>query len=599
VSAVPAADDRPAGLAGLAAATLLASFTGPDVPAWLQRRVDAGLGGVCLFGSNLGTRPATGARTGAPPPIDAGVEAVARVSARLHAPRPTLLVALDEEGGDVTRLEAYVGSSVPGNAALGAVDDTGLTRSIAYGLGLRLVEAGVDLDLAPCADANVDPANPVIGVRSFGADPSLVARHVAAVVEGLQAAGVAACAKHFPGHGATRVDSHLDLPVVDAPADVLRGRELVPFAAAIAAGSATIMLGHLRMPAFGDEPATVNRRMVTGLLRDELGFQGAVVTDALDMRGIGGPRAIPTNAVRAVAAGADFCCLGPDATDDLIGACIDALVTAVHDGTLGESRLTDAATRVAKIAVPAAASPSPLSVPASPSLAYPAASATADHRGRDVTPSVPPSSLADAAARVGGVDLRSPSPSASAIRGPAVGGRGGDVVPSSPLEGLGAEAAWRALRVAGELGGAVGAAHVVELRSVPNIAAGVVPWGVAEPLTVLEPTTTSEQIDPGAAGESLWAGVLDRARGRRLVVVVRDGRRRPVTAKVVQALVAARPDAVVIDMGWPSGDAEPAGTVHISTFGASRASGEAVAQLLAGREAPTAIGSTAEGSGCG
>jgi beta-N-acetylhexosaminidase len=151
---------------------------------------------------------------------------------------------------------------------------------------------------------------------------------------------------------------------------------------------------------------------------------------------------------------------------------------------------------------------------------------------------------------------------------------------------LGAEAAGRALVVEGDLGGPIGPAHVVELRSTPNIAAGVVPWGVATPLTDLAPGTTSEQIDPRAA--SPVSPVLERAQGRRLVVVLRDAQRRSATAEVVQALVTARPDAVVVDMGWPSGSqiaAGPAG-VHISTFGASRVSGEAVARLLAARDAP-------------
>jgi beta-N-acetylhexosaminidase len=526
------------GLERLAAATLLASFHGPDVPGWLLRRVDQGLGGVCLFGSNLarGTgcsadagAAATPSPAGADARADAGVDAAARVSAVVHEARPSVVIALDEEGGDVTRLDAHIGSSVPGNAALGAVDDAALTRRLAHGLGWRLVDAGVDLDLAPCADANVDPANPVIGVRSVGADPALVARHVAAFVEGLQTAGVAACAKHFPGHGATTVDSHLDLPVVDAPAEVLRSRELVPFRAAIAAGAATVMLGHLRMPAFDDQPATVSRRIVTGLLRDELGFPGAVVTDALDMEGVGGVRAIPANVVRAVAAGVDLCCLGSDATDDLIAACIEALVAAVRGGTLDEARLAAAADQVA--AIP---------------------------RGWLHAPRAVPPSLAE----------------------------------------LGAEAARRAVRVDGELTPSTVPAHVVELRSTANIAVGVVPWGVAAPLAALEPDTTSEQIDPQAEPEP--AGVLERARGRRLVVVVRDRQRRPTTARMVGALLATRPDAVVVDMGWPSERvseiAAGGAGAHVSTYGASRVSGESVARLLAGRDAPTSTASSSRGS---
>ena len=185
-------------LSRAAAGTLLASFPGERVPAWLLDLIAGGLGGVCLYGSNRGGRP--GGRGGDRP---------------RRAPRRA--GAVDEEGGDVTRLEAATGSSVPGNAALGAVDDLDLTRAVAAALGGALRAAGIDLDLAPCADTNTDPANPVIGVRSFGADPELVARHTVAFVAGLQGAGVAACVKHFPGHGGVDVDSHLDLPTLSAP----------------------------------------------------------------------------------------------------------------------------------------------------------------------------------------------------------------------------------------------------------------------------------------------------------------------------------------------------------------------------------------------
>jgi beta-N-acetylhexosaminidase len=761
-------------LSRMAAATLLASFAGPDVPDWLRRRVDGGLGGVCLFGSNLrpdlgpplargtghsadagaaanppapdrgagaaatsppsaggpgsaatslaggpsaGATPSVGGRSpagdrGAPRGrvgaragdagvgdtsarvAEAGVVAAARVSAALHAVRPSVVVALDEEGGDVTRLEAHVGSSVPGNAALGAADDAALTRRLAHGLGLRLAGAGVDLDLAPCADANTDPANPVIGVRSFGADPALVARHVAAFVEGLQAAGVAACAKHFPGHGATTVDSHLDLPVVDASAPVLRARELVPFRAAIGAGASAVMLGHLRMPAFDHLPATISRPIATGLLRDELGFGGAVVTDALDMHGIGGPPAIPANVVRAVAAGADLCCLGSEGTDELIGACIDALVGAVRRGDLDGSRLADAAARVAAIrrrppggaAVAAehrsttitpppasGAGPDPAaaradaaprataitqrpagSPPADPAAAR--ADAAAGATARATTDPCPPSGqpTADAVAAAAGdpATAIAPPPASGAGAGVDLAGGDADVVEARgagaaggrqrTLVELGAEAAWRALRIEGDLfGGVGGPAHVVELRSVPNIAAGVVPWGVAAELTEIDPRTTSEQLDPAGAepahaspaapaaggdgarppltgpgpapGSNVpaspapppapdvpVAGALARAQGRPLVVVLRDGRR-AATARLVAALVAARPDAIVVDMGWPSAAGpEPAAPpeiaagdsragAHVSTYGASRVSGEAVARLLAGRDAPASL----------
>jgi beta-N-acetylhexosaminidase len=487
-----------------AAATLLASFPGDRVPAWLLDRTADGLGGVCLYGSNRG----------------ADLPAAA---AKVHDARPDVLVALDEEGGDVTRLEASTGSSVPGNAALGAVDDVDLTRAVAAALGEALRAAGVDLDLAPCADANTDPANPVIGVRSFGADPDLAARHTVAFVDGLQGAGVAACVKHFPGHGAVDVDSHLDLPTLAAPLELLRSRELVPFRAAAEAGAAAVMTGHLLVPALDDEPATVSHRLLTGLLRHELGFTGAVVTDALDMAGIGGPGQIPANVVRAVAAGADLCCLGPDNTDELVDACTSALLEAVASGELPEARLLDAGARVAALRF----------LP------------------RDRGPGQP-------------IPRQVFSPSLAAV---------------------GAEAARRALRVEGELPPARSGAHVVELDRPANIAAGAVPWGLADALAAVDPATTAERICESAARDVV-AGTLATATHRPLVVVVRDPQRRPAQAALLHNLLAARPDAIVVDMGWPGVDPSAA-AARITTFGASRASGEAAAAMLVDAGAAT------------
>jgi beta-N-acetylhexosaminidase len=316
----------PAELRRLVTGCLLASFRGTTAPPWLLRWIEAGLGGVTLFDVNIG-------------------DDVRALTSSLRSVRDDVVVALDEEGGDVTRLEGATGSSWPGNAALGAVDDVTLTREVARAMGAQLVAAGVDLDLAPCADVNSNPANPVIGVRSFGAEPALVARHVAAFVDGLHGAGVAACVKHFPGHGDTTVDSHVDLPVVALDVDVLRSRELVPFVAAIEAGVDAVMTSHLVVPAVDDLPATVSRRWLVDVLRGKLGFGGAVVTDALDMRGISAGRGIPAAAVASLAAGADVLCLGARQDEGVLDAAAAAIVAAVADGTLTEDRLADAAGR--------------------------------------------------------------------------------------------------------------------------------------------------------------------------------------------------------------------------------------------------------------
>jgi beta-N-acetylhexosaminidase len=313
----------------LAHRVLMGAFAGTGLPDWAARLVDDGLGSVCVFGSNV-----------------ASAAQLARLTGALHDRAPELLVATDEEGGDVTRLHVLEGSPHPGNAALGAVDDTALTERVSRSLGTELAAAGIDLDLAPVADANTDPANPVIGVRSFGADPALVARHTAAYVVGLQSAGVGACVKHFPGHGDTHVDSHLALPVVKASPDVLRARELVPFGAAVAAGSVAVMTSHVLLPALDPHlPATLSPT-VLAVLRDELGFGGLVVSDAVDMRGASAGRGEPAAAVLALAAGCDLVCLGADKDADLHTRVVAAVVDAVRDGTLPEARLADAADRV-------------------------------------------------------------------------------------------------------------------------------------------------------------------------------------------------------------------------------------------------------------
>ncbi|MEV5612246.1 glycoside hydrolase family 3 protein [Streptomyces sp. NPDC052225] len=310
-------------------------FTGTTAPDWLLRRLGEGLASVGLFGRNIAT-PGQ----------------LAALTAQLRAECGDILVAIDEEGGDVTRLEVRTGSSFPGNHALGAVDDLALTRDVASELGRRLAECGVNLNWAPSADVNANPDNPVIGVRSFGADPSLVARHTAAYVEGMQSAGVAACTKHFPGHGDTGVDSHHDMPRIDVGLDVLHARDLAPFRAAIEAGSRAVMSAHILVPALDpDRPATLSRRILTGLLREELGYDGLIVTDGMEMQAISATYGIERGSVLAIAAGADAICVGGGLADDeTVTRLRDALVSAVRAGELSEERLADAAARVRELA---------------------------------------------------------------------------------------------------------------------------------------------------------------------------------------------------------------------------------------------------------
>jgi beta-N-acetylhexosaminidase len=316
---------RPGGLEPAAAACLFPGFDGHAAPDWLLK---GGFGGVVLFAKNIRDR-----------------EQLAELTSSLRG----MLIAVDEEGGDVTRLEADRGSSFPGNLALGAVDDVTLTRRVGAAIGGELASVGIDLDLAPVADVIVDPANPIVGVRSFGTDPELVARHVAAFVQGLQEVGVAACAKHFPGHGETLGDSHVELPVAEADRATLFERALPPFRSAVEAGVRAVMTAHIRATALDDAPATLSRAAVR-LLREELGFRGLVITDALEMRAISDTVGLEEGAVRALGAGADAVCLGADRPPEEVDRVLEAIVDAVAEGRLAEERLHEAAERVAATA---------------------------------------------------------------------------------------------------------------------------------------------------------------------------------------------------------------------------------------------------------
>ncbi len=336
-----------------AAAVLMPGFEGTELPEWLAVRLRAGLGGVCLFGENIESH-----------------EQVRALTDAIRAANPLALIAIDEEGGDVTRLYYATGSPYPGNALLGRIDDLELTASVARSVALELRAVGVNLNFAPDADINSNPDNPVIGVRSFGDDPERVSAHTAAWVAAHEAEGVAVSAKHFPGHGDTAQDSHLALPVVDLPLETLRERELRPFLAAIRAGARTIMSSHVLLPQVdADQPATFSPAILHGILREELGFEGVIVSDALDMKGASGEIGIPAAAVRAIAGGCDRLCIGSKNTAAQRAAIAAALVAAVADGTLLSGRLANAAARNRRLAEQLAA-PAPMSALGEPEPAF-------------------------------------------------------------------------------------------------------------------------------------------------------------------------------------------------------------------------------------
>lgn len=310
-------------------AVLLPGFVGTTLPDWLAAWLRRGLAGVCVFGDNVLSR-----------------EQLRELTDQIRAANPNALIAIDEEGGDVTRLYQRVGSPYPGNAILGRIDDEEYTESVARTVGWELRQAGCNLDFAPDVDINSNPDNPVIGVRSFGSDPALVARHSAAWVRGLESTATASSSKHFPGHGDTAADSHLALPVIELPIERLRERELLPFEAAIAAGSRTIMTSHILLPEVDPSgPATFSSVILQELLREELGFDGVIVSDALDMKGASGEIGIAAAAVRAIAAGCDLLCIGTENTDEQLDEIERELRGALADGRLDAARLADAARR--------------------------------------------------------------------------------------------------------------------------------------------------------------------------------------------------------------------------------------------------------------
>ncbi len=220
-----------------------------------------------------------------------------------------LFVAIDQEGGPVSRLTA--GFTVfPSNMAVGATGSADRAREMAAVMAAEMAAVGINMNLAPVVDVNDNPANPVIGIRSFGAAPELVARLGAAMIETTQAHGILATAKHFPGHGNTAVDSHVGLPVVTGSLERLEAVELAPFRAAIAAGVGAIMTAHVVVPAVEPAeglPATLSHRVLGGLLREQMGYEGLIVTDSLGMGALGG---YPAAAVATLAFEAGRGCAG-------------------------------------------------------------------------------------------------------------------------------------------------------------------------------------------------------------------------------------------------------------------------------------------------
>jgi beta-N-acetylhexosaminidase len=269
-------------------------------------------------------------------------------SAARDGGQPPLLIATDQEGGQLMALGEW-STPFPGNMALGATGSTAaqLARQVGHALGRELRSLGINVDYAPVCDVNSNPLNPVVGTRSFGEDPQAVGALAAAMIDGLQTAGVAATAKHFPGHGDTASDSHFGTPVVEHDLDRLLEVELPPFVAAIRAGVQLVMLAHVDVPAISGQselPATLSRAVVDGLLRQRLGFSGVSISDSLDMAALAQGPANLVEAMAAVAAGVDLLLLGPRHGD--VDALCDVLAQAARRGLLDLGQMTAAAERV-------------------------------------------------------------------------------------------------------------------------------------------------------------------------------------------------------------------------------------------------------------
>jgi beta-N-acetylhexosaminidase len=310
---------------------LIGSIPGKTVPAELRslaREFD--LGGVIFFGRNI-EAPEQVAE------LAVESEALGRVS--------PAWVSVDQEGGRVARLKEPF-TKWPPMATLGRAGSEALAERFAKALASELLATGITLDYAPVLDIHTNPKNPVIGDRALAERAEDVARLGRVIIRSLQGLGLAACGKHFPGHGDTSTDSHHELPIIEHPSDRLRAVELEPFRAAVAEQVAFIMTAHVLVPSLDEtRPATLSPAVVQELLRDELGFEGVILSDDLEMKAVSAKYGVPEAAVEAVRAGCDavLVCSGDI---DLQGRTLEALVKAVESGAIPSKRAADAFARL-------------------------------------------------------------------------------------------------------------------------------------------------------------------------------------------------------------------------------------------------------------
>ena len=315
---------------------IMVGFEGTQANETIETYIrDRFVGGVVLFSRNIKSPQQTAELTNQ-------LQRLARATAR----QIPLFIGIDQEGGWVIRLKE--GATVlPGNMALGATDSTALAERAGEITAVELAAVGVNLNFAPVLDVNNNSQNPVIDRRSFGESPELVSRLGVAYIRGLQRNAVLATAKHFPGHGDTTVDSHFDLPTVNHDPARIHALELQPFRAAIDADVAAIMTAHIVYPAFdADRPATLSPTILTNLLRKELGFDGLLITDDMEMKAIDDRYQSGEAAVMAVEAGADIVMVLWSPTKQL--EVFNALLSAVKSGRISQARLDQSVERILK-----------------------------------------------------------------------------------------------------------------------------------------------------------------------------------------------------------------------------------------------------------
>ncbi len=297
-------------------------------------------GGVILFGYN----------TDSPEQITALTNAIQQTGLTRPGSIPAW-IAIDQEGGIVSRLSEGF-TTFPVNMAVAATGDPAYARAIGRAMAAELRAVGINMNLAPVADVQTNPLNPVINRRAYGTDPAIVGQMSAAMIEGLQAGGVMATAKHFPGHGDTGTDSHLELPVVSLERTRLDEVELVPFRQAIAVDVGAIMAAHIWYPALDptpNTPASLSAPVLSGLLRQEMAFEGLIMTDALDMDSIDRQYDLAEAAIRAIQAGADLITPGPHTGLAAQQAAVEAVVDAVLSGSISLGRIEESVRRILRL----------------------------------------------------------------------------------------------------------------------------------------------------------------------------------------------------------------------------------------------------------